>query len=227
MANYKEKLNPWTWEFNLVWKAEGWAWDYVTLDNNWKVPANQTYASSWCKFLSLWDCTTWMPISFPLGIPYNYTTWDYFIVETVWTRNYKPDWDKYTWTASRVVESWWVAKWDAYMFDWITWILQVNHWWEVSFANLVWEVNDNAKLQTAFNWVQQNINTVSWTVDWLSTTVDWLNTTVWWIQTSLLSKVDNVTTWTTSTSNKIWTWTKVQKEALPSLDNTTLYFTLE
>ena len=30
------------------------------------------WASFW-RFLSLWDCTTWMPISFPEATPYNYS----------------------------------------------------------------------------------------------------------------------------------------------------------
>lgn len=37
------------------------------------------------KFLSLWDSATWLPISFPEDIPYNYSTWDYYLVENTIT----------------------------------------------------------------------------------------------------------------------------------------------
>jgi len=72
------------------------------------------------RFLSLWNSATWLPISFPLDIPYNYKTWDYFLVETVSSAtpavNYRPTGLQYTWTASSTVETEEVAVGDLYLF---------------------------------------------------------------------------------------------------------------
>lgn len=104
------------------------------------------------RFLSLWDCSTWLPISFPLDIPYNYQTWDYFLVETIdATTNYRPSWVQYTWTASSTTETDEVEVWDMYIYDWAVWLLQINHGKTVSFANLSWQPSDNANLATALN----------------------------------------------------------------------------
>ncbi len=103
------------------------------------------------RFLSLWDATTWLPISFPLDIPYNYRTWDYYLVETVGASNKRPDWVQYTWTASTVPETDELEIWDMYIYDWQLWLLQINHGKSVSFANLSWQPSDNANLATALN----------------------------------------------------------------------------
>lgn len=108
------------------------------------------------KFLSLWDTTTWLPISFPEAIPYTYSTWDYFLVETVWTTNYKPTWSTYTWVASTVAETDEVEIWDMYIYDGTTWLLQINHGKSVSFANLAGQPSDNAALATAL-WDKANV----------------------------------------------------------------------
>lgn len=107
------------------------------------------------KFLSLWDSTTWLPISFPQAIPYTYSTWDYYLVETVWTTNYKPTWSSYTGTASTTVETEEVEVWDLYIYDGTTWLLQLNHGKTVSFANLTGSPSDNAALSTAL-WQKAN-----------------------------------------------------------------------
>lgn len=107
------------------------------------------------KFLSLWDATTGQPISFPLATPYTYTTWDYFLVETVSSAtppaNKRPDWASYTGSASNVPETDELEVWDIYIYDGTTWLLQLNHWKTVSFANLAWQPTDNANLATALN----------------------------------------------------------------------------
>lgn len=104
------------------------------------------------RFLSLWDCETWMPISFPLATPYNYQTWDYFLVENVdTTTNYRPNGVQYTGTASTTVETDEVEVWDLYIYDWAVWLLQINHGKSVSFANLAGQPTDNAALATALN----------------------------------------------------------------------------
>ena len=107
------------------------------------------------KFLSLWDATTGQPISFPLATPYTYTTWDYFLVETVSTAtppvNYRPNGSSYTWSASSTPETDELEVWDLYIYDGTTWLLQINHWKTVSFANLAGQPSDNANLATALN----------------------------------------------------------------------------
>ena len=122
------------------------------------------WASFW-RFLSLWDCTTWQPISFPEATPYYYLTWDYFIVETVSSAtppvNYRPTWSSYTGTASSVTESDEVEVWDTYVYDGTTWLLQSNHGKTVTFANIAWDPYDNANLDSALDAKQDVL--VSWT----------------------------------------------------------------
>jgi len=103
------------------------------------------------NFLSIWNSTTWQPVSFPKTTPYTYHTWDYYLVWTVWDTNYKPAWASYDWTASSTVESWEVAVWDMYVYDGTVWILQMNHGKAVSFANLTWDPYDNTALAIALN----------------------------------------------------------------------------
>lgn len=104
------------------------------------------------RFLSLWDCETWQPISFPLDIPYNYQTWDYYLVESVdTTTNYRPSGVQYTGSASTTPETDEVEVWDMYIYDWQVWLLQINHGKTVSFANLSWQPSDNANLASALN----------------------------------------------------------------------------
>ena len=117
---------------------------------------------SWLgKFLSLWDSSTGQPISFPLATPYTYTTWDWFMVETVWATNYKPNGSSYTWTASTTVESWTVKQWDVYIYDGTTWLLQVNNEPQVSFSDIAWQPTDNTNLATALGNKQDVSNMVT------------------------------------------------------------------
>lgn len=104
------------------------------------------------KFLSLWNATTGQPMSFPYSTPYNYSTWDYYLVEVIWTgTNYRPDWASYSGSASTVVETDELEVWDVYIYDWQVWLLQTNHWKTVSFANLAGQPSDNAALSNALN----------------------------------------------------------------------------
>ena len=117
------------------------------------------------KFLSLWNSTTWLPISFPLSTPYAYTTWDYFIIEVVSSAtppvNYKPTWSSYTWTASSTTETDEIEVWDVYVYDWQTWLLQSNHWKAVTFANIAWNPTDNTNLANALSGKQNVSNLVT------------------------------------------------------------------
>ena len=78
------------------------------------------------KFLSNWDSTTWMPTTNPQAIPYEYHSWDYYIVGRVGATNYRPDWTSYRWIPSTVVESEEVKVWDFYFFNGSIWELLLN-----------------------------------------------------------------------------------------------------
>lgn len=78
------------------------------------------------KFLSNWDSTTWMPTTNPTALPYEYHSWDYYIVGRVGVTNYRPDWISYRWIPSTVVESEEVKVWDFYFFNGSTWELLLN-----------------------------------------------------------------------------------------------------
>ena len=135
------------------------------------------------RFLSLWDCSTGQPISFPLSTPYNYATWDYFLVETVSSANpavnYKPSGTQYTWTASTTVETDEVEVWDLYIYDGTIWLLQINHWKTVSFANLAWQPSDNAALDSALGAKQDALTLPSTPTQW--------NLVVWWTDNETLA----------------------------------------
>lgn len=174
------ELGTWTDTTDRVVSAKVIA-DYVT----WKVPtvednltststtnalsANQWRLLKWqiddlsalWKFLSLRDATTWLPISFPLQTPYAYSTWDYFVVETVSTAtppvNYRPVGSSYDGTASSTAETDELEVWDVYIYDGSVWLLQSNHWKTTTFANIAWDPYDNTNLTTALNAKQDTL----------------------------------------------------------------------
>ncbi len=78
------------------------------------------------KFLSNWDSTTWMPTTNPQAIPYEYHSWDYYIVGRVGATNYRPDWTSYRWIPSTAVEQEEVKVWDFYFFNGSIWELLLN-----------------------------------------------------------------------------------------------------
>ena len=155
------------------------------------------------RFLSLWDCETGMPISFPLATPYNYQTWDYFLVENVdTTTNYRPNGVQYTGTASTTVETDEVEVWDLYIYDWAVWLLQINHGKSVSFANLAGQPSDNTALATALNlkadavdvntktfhvdswWTTEAQEAYDWHMAWNTAIVEYWGTLYYYISTS-------------------------------------------
>lgn len=142
------------------------------------------------KFLSLWDSTTWQPISFPLATPYTYTTWDYYLVETISSAtpavNYKPNGSSYTGTASSTTESGELAVWDIYIYDGTNWLLQLNHGKSVSFSEIAWNPYDNTNLSNAL-WLKQDILTTqtAYTSKWTSTKVPTITTNTLWQVTAI------------------------------------------
>ena len=156
--------------------------------------ANQGYVLKWLidnlmaqwRFLSLWNCATGMPISFPLATPYTYITWDYFMVEVVDSdTNYRPTGSSYNGTASSTAETWEVEVWDYYVYDWNIWLLASNHWKEVSFANITGQPSDNTNLNTALNgkqnnWIEVTVTTAYNTAAKVWTTTAWDYTPTQW-----------------------------------------------
>ena len=153
----------------------------------WKALKDAIDNISWLwKFLSLWNSATWQPISFPLATPYTYTTWDWFMVETVWTTNYKPNWSSYTWAASTTVETETVEQWDVYIYDWTTWLLQKNTAVEVSFSAIAWQPTDNTALANALNAKQNTLTTqTAYTSKGSATKVPQISTNTLWQVTSI------------------------------------------
>lgn len=107
-----------------------------------------TVEARW-RFLSNWNASTWLPVTNPEVLPYEYHRGDYFDVTVVWNTNYRPNWTSYTWVASTTVETESLAVWDTYVFDWTYWLLQLNHNITTTFASISWEPNDNANLSAA------------------------------------------------------------------------------
>lgn len=128
------------------------------------------------RFLSLWDCATWLPLSFPASVPFDYVTGDHYLVETVWTTNYRPSGSQYTGVASTTVETDPdIAIWDSYIYDGTVWLLQKNSWgggWGtvVSFSNIVWNPTDNTALANALNAKANatDVNTKTFYLSWTS-----------------------------------------------------------
>lgn len=139
-----------------------------------------TAGSSWYgRFLSLWDCTTWQPVSFPEATPYAYTTWDYFMVSVVSTEtppvNYKPNGSSYTGAASSTTDSNEVLVWDVYVYDGSVWLLQSNNEKTVAFANIAWQPTDNTNLASALSW-KLDTTALSDTAYWSSWDLDTTHT---------------------------------------------------
>lgn len=84
------------------------------------------------RFLSNWDCATWLPTTNPSENPYVYHAWDYYMVSNVATSpatNYKPNGSSYTsWVASVTVETNNISVSDRYIYDGTNWLLLSNSW---------------------------------------------------------------------------------------------------
>ena len=80
------------------------------------------------RYLSNWNCATWLAMTNPSDNPYDYRAWDYYIVSNVSSgTNYKPDWAQYIINqASTTVETNTVKVSDSYIYDWTVWLLLIN-----------------------------------------------------------------------------------------------------
>ena len=177
-----------SWKYcDLTWTpalcAVATSWSYSDLSNKPTIPwvidaldstctTQALSAKQWCvlnnkittleargRFLSNWNATTWLPVSFPESTPYTYKTWDYFDVTVVWATNYRPNWSSYTWTASTTVETDDLEIWDTYVYDWTNWLLQQNHNITTSFSSISWSPYDNSCLSSAL-WDKANTSSL-------------------------------------------------------------------
>lgn len=149
------------------------AWENIVIAPDWKTISAIMPAMD--RFLSLWDCSTGEPLSFHGSIPFEYKTWDHYLVETVdSTTNYRPSWNAYDGTASQVVETEEVAVWDVYIYDGAVWLLQINHSKSVSFANIAWQPSDNPALDAALD-AKANASDVNTKTFTLASTTDYTN----------------------------------------------------
>ena len=142
----------------------------------------QNLEARW-RFLSLWSASTWLPQTNPVEDPYQYHTWDYYIVYNVWTgTNYRPNGSVYTaWVASTTVETAaTLGDWDTYIYDGNNWIYQVNTQRSVAFVNVAWDAMDNISLAWYLNAKQDTIvawNNITIDSDWV--TINAVDTTYW------------------------------------------------
>ena len=114
------------------------------------------------RFLSVWECTTGLPETDPVGLEtgdvYEYQRGDYYIVGTVGATNYKPNGSSYVvGIASTTVETGDVKENDTYIYDGSQWILQENVDREVTFASVAGDPYDNTNLASALNNKQNEI----------------------------------------------------------------------
>lgn len=201
-------MDNWTWTFKQI---------YFKADVDLIIQAIQSQIdalSGLGKFLSLWDGETWEPISFPLSVPYDYHTWDWFMINNVDnTTNYRPDWAEYDGTASSTVETEAIEIWDVYIYDGNLWLLQKNWWgWgsAVLFSQVLWDPYSNTNLATALNAKQDTLT--AWTNIQISNNV--ISATWWDVLVS--SQANNIfTSWM-----KIWGWTQSDYQSLTPDSNT-------
>lgn len=125
----------------------------------------QSIQSRW-RFLSNWNCVTWLATTNPADNPYQYRTWDYYLVSNVatlgWT-NYRPNGSQYVINqASTTVESETVKVWDMYIYDWTYWLLLVNTEREIAVDSSLSTTStnpvENRVVTNALNWKQDTIS---------------------------------------------------------------------
>ena len=117
-------IDNWTWLFKQIYFRA----DVDLIAQRLQAQIDVLY-SLW-KFLSLWDSANGEPMSFPLTIPYEYSTWDWYMIGNVSSAepavNYRPVGDERDDTPSTTQETESIDIGDVYIYDWTTWLLQHN-----------------------------------------------------------------------------------------------------
>lgn len=148
------------------------------------------------KFLSRWDASTGEPISFPLTIPYPYTTWDWYLVWIVdSTTNYRPKGDEWTDddpSATREVEQDLVEVGDVYIYDGNIWLLQKNSLQAGSW-DVIWPASATDGHLAVFDWVTGKVIKDGWAVPEVSV----VSGNSWTTYTIVVDNTDPAS-WTTS-----------------------------
>lgn len=216
-----------------------WEDTHTIVDDNLTSPytdhalsANQWVILKWLiddlqamsRFLSTWNASTWLPVTFPFHIPYTYKTWDYFMVQVLPSSWYplKPDGVAYTWAASLVEDTVNEVKvWDFYIYDWAVWVYASNHGQTVTFTAIAWSPYDNTNLASALNAKQDKVlawNNITIWSDWK--TINAIDTTyTWWVWITL--------NWTTI--NADWLtflsyWNSTWQDFMDGYDNHRIVF---
>lgn len=191
------------------------AWENITIGADGKTISATTPPMS--RFLSLWNCATGQPVTFPGDIPFEYITWDHFLVENVSSAtppvNYRPNGNSYTGTASSTVETGTVAVGDVYIYDGTVWLLQKNTNDVVSFSQIAGQPTDNTNLATALN-AKQNTLTAWTNIEINSNTISakWLTILSYWSST-WTDFINAYNDWRVvfakaSSNTNPWTWTQ-------------------
>ena len=155
---------------------------------------DQINSLSWTwKFLSTWDCTTWLPGTNPQEDPYTYKVWDYYVVSATGSTNYKPHWGTYTqWVPSTTVELENVWTNDKYYFDGADWVripdTAIQIWIDTALSTTSTNAVENRAIATAINAKQDTISDLSTIRAWAA---------AW---ATALQKLDNISELT----NNIW-----------------------
>lgn len=157
------------------------------------------------RFLSIWNCATWLPLTNPTVSPYTYKTWDYYIVWNVsLSTNYKPDgWTYTNWVASTTVETATVDVWDMYVYDWLNRALRKTTWQTMPIDNVLSTTSTNAVENRVVTYALMEktdlVNSATnWDLAWLDAT--W-NLTDSWIAASTVEVNTNKETWNTLTDS--------------------------
>lgn len=191
------------------------------------------------RFLSTWDCTTWLPTTDPIDDPYDYKVWDYYIVSTTWGTNYRPHWDTYNaWVASTTIETAVVNVNDWYLYDWQSWILQNQNQITITVDTTLSTTSTNAvenrAIATALNTKQNTITdlaTIRSNASLATTAIQpWDNVseltndlgyqTAWDVANAISGKANasDLTALTTRVATAEWTITS-QGQAITALQN--------
>jgi len=105
------------------------------------------------KYLAMWDCSTGLPTTDPVTMPYTYTTGDYYVISNVDSTNYMPNGSTYSGTASSTQYSGTetLNVGDFFYYDGTVWTMLKNTGKTVYFANIAGSPMDNSNLASALN----------------------------------------------------------------------------
>lgn len=192
-------MDNWTWTFKQIYfKA-----DVDLITGRLQAQIDTLYAL-W-KFLSLWDCVDGEPMSFPLDTPYEYSTWDWFMIWNVSSAtpavNYRPAWDEWVEDdpSTKEQETEVVETWDVYIYDGTVWLLQKNKLpsWT---GDVIWPAS-------ATDWNLAVFDGATWKIikDWGPVPI-WFEPDTQWTTGDVLTKTANWYEWSAPT----WWWSDIE-----------------